>query len=122
MENDGERWSRRTATLPFHRSGEDQPHHAAMSHRHLYLAAYDISDDTLRVGALQKLRGVATGGQKSVHEVWLTEAERRRVLEDMTFFLEEEDRFLLLRLDVRSATQVIGRGQKPADPDFFYIG
>lgn len=49
--------------------------------RHLYLAAYDIRDNRCRAGALKLLRGFATGGQKSVHEIWLTEAEKRRVLE-----------------------------------------
>ncbi|MGR6800061.1 CRISPR-associated endonuclease Cas2 (plasmid) [Sphaerotilus sulfidivorans] len=51
--------------------------------RHLYLAAYDIRDNRCRAGALKLLRGFATGGQKSVHEIWLTEAEKRRVLEQI---------------------------------------
>ena len=91
-------------------------------HRLLYLAAYDISDNRRRVGALKLLRAYATGGQKSVHEVWLTEAEKRDVLADMVFILDNNDRFLLLRLDPRSRVHVIGRGEAPADPDYFYIG
>ncbi len=90
--------------------------------RHLHLAAYDIRDDRLRVAALKLLRAYATGGQKSVHEVWLTAADKRAVLADMVHLLDEEDRFLLLRLDTRSPTQVIGRGQPAANPDYFYIG
>lgn len=93
------------------------------THRQLYLAAYDIRDDRRRVGALKLLRGYATGGQKSVHEVWLTEAEKRAVLDDMTYLLDDDtDRFFLLRLDPRSRTLVIGRAVVPADPDYFYIG
>jgi CRISPR-associated protein Cas2 len=93
------------------------------AHRHLYLAAYDIRDNRRRTGALKLLRAYATGGQKSVHEVWLTEAEKRSVLDDMTYLIDEEtDRFFLLRLDTRSRTLVIGRAVAPADPDYFYVG
>lgn len=92
------------------------------SSRNLYLAAYDISDDRRRVGALKLLRAYATGGQKSVHEVWLTPADKRKVLADMAFILDTEDRFMLLRLDPRSRVFLLGRAQAPADPDYFYIG
>lgn len=90
--------------------------------RHLYLAAYDIADDRRRVGALKLLRAYATGGQKSVHEVWLTDGDKRDVLADMACILGNDDRFMLLRLDPRSRPHVIGRGEAPADPDYFYIG
>lgn len=90
--------------------------------RHLYLAAYDISDDGRRCGALKRIKGVATGGQKSVHEIWLTESEKRALLDDMGFILDREDRFVLLRLDPRGSALAIGRGRPPADPDYFYIG
>lgn len=91
--------------------------------RHLYLAAYDIADARWRTGALKLLRGHATGGQKSVHEVWLTNGEKRRLLADMACLLQgERDRFMLLRLDPRSRTLLAGRGSAPADPGHFYIG
>ena len=64
----------------------------------------------------------ATGGQKSVHEVWLTAAEKREVLNDMPHFLQEQDRFCLLRLDPRSRSHVLGTAEAPADPDYFYVG
>lgn len=91
-------------------------------HRQLFLAAYDISEHRRRTGALQLLRGYATGGQKSVHEVWLTAGEKRSVLTDMSAILDEGDRFILLRLDPRSRTLLAGRAQAPADPGHFYIG
>ncbi|MFM2346143.1 MAG: hypothetical protein RL654_896 [Pseudomonadota bacterium] len=91
--------------------------------RHLYLAAYDIRDNRCRAGALKLLRGFATGGQKSVHEIWLTEAEKRRVLEQIVWLVDTAtDRFFLLRLDPRQRTLVLGTGEAPADPEFFYIG
>lgn len=91
--------------------------------RHLYLACYDIRDDRRRTGALKLLRGFATGGQKSVHEVWLTEAEKRGVLDQIVWLIDPEtDRFFLLRLDPRQRTLVLGVGEAPVDPEFFYIG
>lgn len=94
-----------------------------MGIRQFYLAAYDIADDRRRTDALKLLRGYATGGQKSVHEVWLTAADKRRVLEQMAFILGDgTDRFMLLRLDPRSRVLLLGRARAPADPDCFYIG
>ncbi|MEY4430012.1 MAG: hypothetical protein RLZZ182_2701 [Pseudomonadota bacterium] len=90
--------------------------------RQLYVAAYDIREDRRRLGALKLLRSYATGGQKSVHEVWLTEGDKRKVLGDMAFILGLDDRFMLLRLDPRSRPLMAGRAVPPADPDYFYIG
>ena len=90
--------------------------------RQLYLAAYDITCDRLRAAALRCIRVYATGGQKSVHEVWLTPTERRDLLADVTQCLEAKDRFVLMRLDPRSRCHVLGRGQAPSDPDYFYVG
>jgi CRISPR-associated protein Cas2 len=94
-----------------------------MSQRDFYLAAYDVADDRRRIAALALVRGYATGGQKSVHEIFLSPAEKRELLHDMAVILvEEEDRFLLLRLDPRARTYALGIAAKPADPDYFYVG
>ena len=91
--------------------------------RHLYLAAYDIRDNRCRAGALKLLRGFATGGQKSVHEVFLTRGERFELLHNMALLLNEaEDRFFLLRLDPSARTYALGVAAQPADPDYFYVG
>lgn len=90
--------------------------------RQLYLAAYDIGSDRKRAAALDLLRGYATGGQKSVHEVWLTPAEKRAVLADMPHLLDTDDRFALMRLDPRARTLLRGRAQAPAEPGLFYVG
>ncbi|MFZ5490166.1 MAG: CRISPR-associated protein Cas2 [Pseudomonadota bacterium] len=76
----------------------------------------------MRTDALRVVRGHATGGQKSVHEVFLTDAEKRGLMSDMGATLAEEDNFLLLRLEPRTRVQVRGVGQGPADPDYFYMG
>lgn len=94
-----------------------------MSNRQLWLAAYDISRHKRRAAALTLVRGYATGGQKSVHEVFLDPVEQRELLHDMSLILDDDtDRFLLLRLDPRSKVLTAGIAERPADPAFFYLG
>jgi CRISPR-associated protein Cas2 len=94
-----------------------------MPQRELYLAAYDVAEPRRLAAALALVRGYATGGQKSVHEVFLTYAERHEMLHNMAVVLnEDEDRFFLLRLDPRARTYALGLAAHPADPDYFYVG
>jgi CRISPR-associated protein Cas2 len=94
-----------------------------MSKRSLYIAAYDISDDARLRKALFVLRNYSTGGQKSVFECFLTEAEKRQLIAEVKDVIDEEaDRFLLLRLDPRMKVRVLGIAVPPADPEFFYVG
>ena len=94
-----------------------------MTHRDLFLAAYDVAQPRRLSAALRLARRYATGGQKSVHELYLTAAERLRLLADMMLVLDKsEDRFLLLRLDARCRIHTLGVADKPADPDYFYVG
>lgn len=94
-----------------------------MTQRNLYLAAYDVAHPNRLRAALHLVRAYATGGQKSVHEIFLTPAEKRELLHNFALLLDEdEDRFLLLRLDPRAKVITLGRATTPADPDHFYIG
>lgn len=94
-----------------------------MPQRDLYLAAYDISEPRRLAAALKLARAHATGGQKSLHEVFLTPAERRELLHVMSVLVDEQtDRFLLIRLDPRGRVYTLGKAVAPADPDYFYVG
>jgi CRISPR-associated protein Cas2 len=94
-----------------------------MTTRNLYLAAYDISQPRRLREALKLTRTYATGGQKSVHELFLTPAERAKLVEDMSILLDlDTDRFLLIALDPRSRVHTLGIATAPADPDYFYVG
>lgn len=94
-----------------------------MAHRNFYLAAYDISNRGRRIAALALVRGFATGGQKSVHELFLTAGERFELLHAMALILDHDtDRFFLLRLDPRARCYALGVAVQPADPDYFYVG
>jgi CRISPR-associated protein Cas2 len=94
-----------------------------MSKRTLYVAAYDICEPRRLREALQVLRGYASGGQKSVFECFLTDAEKKALVAEIRAVMDEsEDRFLLLRLDPRSKVQVLGIAVQPQDPEFYYVG
>ena len=93
-----------------------------MARRALYLAAYDVSQPGCLAVARALVGGYATGGQKSVHEIFLTPVEKRELIHAMSLLLDEhKDRFLLLQLapNERSLTQ--GRARPPADPSCFYF-
>ena len=76
-----------------------------MPRRALHIAAYDISDDRRLRRTLHVLKGYATGGQKSVFECFLTEAERGQLLDEVREVVDEsEDRFVLLRLEQRATS------------------
>ncbi|AGX86927.1 CRISPR-associated protein Cas2 [Candidatus Symbiobacter mobilis] len=94
-----------------------------MAQRLFHLACYDVAKPRRLKAALKLTRAYATGGQKSVHEIFLTAEERAALLADMALLLDpEEDRFLLLRLDPRSHVYTLGKAMQPADPDYFYVG
>lgn len=94
-----------------------------MTHRTLYIAAYDVSSPRRLREALKLLKGYASGRQKSVFECFLTEAERRELLAGVRGLLDPvEDRFVLVRLDPRGKVRTLGRGVKPVDPPWFYVG
>jgi CRISPR-associated protein Cas2 len=94
-----------------------------MPHRDLHLACYDVTEPRRLSAALKLARRYATGGQKSVHELFLTATERTNLVDDMRNLLDlSTDRFLLLRLDPRSRVFTLGKALPPADPDYFYVG
>ncbi len=91
--------------------------------RSLYLACYDVADEGRLRAALQVVRAFATGGQKSVHECWLTDAEKGDLLATMAQVLEPRaDSFLLIRLDPRQKVDTLGKAVPPLAPDWFYLG
>ena len=93
-----------------------------METRSLFLAAYDVADPRRLRAALGLVKGYSTGGQKSVHECFLTAGERERLLRDAAAVLDEaEDSFLLLRLDPRARVLTLGRAVEPLDTPYFHV-
>jgi CRISPR-associated protein Cas2 len=94
----------------------------AMETRALYLAAYDVADPRRLRAALDLVKGYSTGGQKSVHECFLTAGERARLLRAMEAVLvDAEDSFLLLRLDPRARVFTLGKAVEPMDAPYFHV-
>lgn len=91
--------------------------------RKLYLAAYDISERSRLRSALKAARSFAIGGQKSVHECSLSAAELDELLATMDILLDEDtDRLLLIRLDPRAASFLLGRAVRPVIQQVLYFG
>ena len=94
-----------------------------MKNRKLYLICYDVADDKRLRAALKIVRHYATGGQKSVHECWLSKREKREVIERFSELLHPtDDGLLMVRLDPRQKAQVLGRGVVAENMEWFYIG
>jgi CRISPR-associated protein Cas2 len=93
-----------------------------MKNRQMYLVAYDISDNRARNTALKLCRQYATGGQKSLHECWLSDRERAALISDLHQIINEHsDRITLVRLDARQSTFALGRGTLPLDPAIIVV-
>lgn len=93
-----------------------------MPNRNLHIAAYDVREPSRLASALHLVRSYATGGQKSVHELFLTLAEKLALLNDMDTLLHTEDRFLLMQLHRNTTVVTLGQAIEPNDPEFFYLG
>jgi CRISPR-associated protein Cas2 len=90
--------------------------------RELYLAGYDMACPRRLVAALKLIRAHATGGQKSVYEIHLTQGERVLLRSAMKALMEPaEDRFFLLKLDRRAAVQTLGVAVPPSSARFFMV-
>jgi CRISPR-associated protein Cas2 len=94
-----------------------------MPERRLHLVGYDVADPRRLARALKVARNYATGGQLSVHECFLTAAEKRALWLQMREVIDpKEDRVFILRLDPRAPVRTLGIGLAPEDPPFFYHG
>ncbi len=94
-----------------------------MSQRRLFLACYDVTRPSRLRAALAVSRQFATGGQKSVHECWVTPWERRDLLHLLSLVIDPDaDRVLLVRLDGQRRVITLGAALSPADADCIVIG
>lgn len=94
-----------------------------MPKRDLYLLAYDVVDDRRRGRALDIVRAYGIDGQLSAHECLFSPGERREIWRRLTALLDPtEDRLMILRLDPRLETVVLGRPAAPPAGTLFYAG
>ena len=94
-----------------------------MTQRSLFLAAYDVRNPRRLRRACKVLKDYACGGQKSAFECYLTDAERRRMIERVRGELDlTEDRFLVVPLRPAGAVRCLGTAVPARDAGFVYIG
>jgi len=93
-----------------------------MSARKLFIIAYDITDNKRITKVRNFLRGYSTGGQKSVYECFLSDAELSVVIEKLKWMIQkEQDRIHVFQVDRRAPVTCLGIAVKPKDPSFFYF-
>jgi CRISPR-associated protein Cas2 len=81
-----------------------------MSSRRLYLVAYDVCNPRRLHRVCRYLTGYKVGGQKSVFEIWATDAELRCIRGDLdTLMYAAADRLHILALDPRMQPRCCGR-------------
>ncbi|WP_025324150.1 CRISPR-associated endonuclease Cas2 [Deferrisoma camini] len=91
--------------------------------RDLYFVAYDVCDQRRLHQAHKVVVSYATGGQKSAYECFLTEAERERLVDELSEALDlAKDRAHLVRLRRNCRVTCLGKAVPPQDPDFFFVG
>ena len=78
-------------------------------HRDLYLAFCDVAHPRRLAAALKLIRSYSVVGQKSVHELWMTNEERDTMVQDMFALLNpDHDRFQIIAIDPRSKVYTLG--------------
>ena len=94
-----------------------------MPQRQLFLAAYDVRDDSRLRRALHVLKDYTCGDQKSVFECYLTPNERKKLISRvLSVICEDEDYFLIVPLRQSAPVKAIGMATPPIDAGFLYIG
>lgn len=91
--------------------------------RQLYLVAYDIRDPKRLYRMLYILKEYASGGQKSAFECYLSDGEKKELLDRcMQVMLCEEDALLVMRLKNQEEINILGKAVHPINEDYTYIG
>lgn len=92
-------------------------------HRDLYLVAYDIRNPKRLARVLKHVVAYASGGQKSVKECHLTEAERVELVAGLAALMKLDiDRAHVIRLRTNCSVWTLGVGVPPQDPVFYFVG
>ncbi|PKL97767.1 MAG: CRISPR-associated endonuclease Cas2 [Gammaproteobacteria bacterium HGW-Gammaproteobacteria-7] len=91
--------------------------------RTLYLLGYDIRDDARRARLLKQVKARAVGGQKSLYECWLNDAELESLRHTISSIIDPNtDRAAVIRLDPRASIVTLGAATPPPNANFLYFG
>jgi CRISPR-associated protein Cas2 len=93
-----------------------------MPQRRFVIAAYDVASRRRLKRALKHCTAFATGGQKSVHECWVTGAERSALSGGLGKICAA-DAWLTLDLGVNPRVMALGLGRPaPAPRSVVFVG
>ncbi len=88
-----------------------------MPNRNLVIAAYDVASRRRIKRALKHCTAYASGGQKSVHECWVSGAERSSLSHGLGKICgADADRWMIVDLGVNPRVIAIGRGRPAPRP------
>jgi CRISPR-associated protein Cas2 len=91
--------------------------------RELYLVAYDIREPKRLYRMLYILKDYASGGQKSAFECYLSDTEKKELLNRCVDVMERaEDALLIMRLKDKDKIAIMGKAVRPIDETYTYIG
>ena len=94
-----------------------------MSTRTLWLIAYDIRCPTRLREVLALVKAWSSGGQRSVHECWLTRGELAGLRSALAATIRRrEDSVVLLAPDPSRGVRTLGIARRPRDPRFVFVG
>lgn len=94
-----------------------------MANRLLHLVCYDVRCPRRLARTLEVVKSWSTGGQRSVHECWLTARELALLEHDLLAVVDRTvDSVLILRPDLAAGVRTLGIAVPPRDPRFLYIG
>lgn len=94
-----------------------------MPRRALWLVAYDVRCPRRLAAVLEVVKAWSTGGQKSVHECWLTPLEQRLLLARLGRVLDpDEDSMMLVSPEPKGGVRTLGIAVAPRDATFFWVG
>jgi CRISPR-associated protein Cas2 len=94
-----------------------------MTDRALYVIAYDISEPRRLRRALITVRAYASGGQKSVHECYLSPSECLQLSRKLHRILHAgTDSLVIIRLDPRARPRCLGIARPPSNARVLYVG
>lgn len=91
-------------------------------HRLLYLVAYDISDRKRLARVHRYMLGWKVGGQKSLYECWLTQAELQEVMRSLAVLIDPGvDRVHIFQLDARMVPRCYGVATSSRNQNFIIV-
>ena len=94
-----------------------------MAKRSLHLVCYDIRCPRRLARTLAVVKAWSSGGQKSVHECWLADAERSLLAAELAGVIDRRrDSVLIVRVDRTRAVRTLGIARPPRDERFAYLG